>query len=221
MQREDFAAHYPATLYDHYSERFLDAYDYWIIRRLMQLLRDPSADATLLDIGAGTARLLCKIGRQKFAQHLTLIGLDYFHEMVEIARKNVEQASLSQRILIGQSDVHNLPFANGTVRYVLSRSTVHHWRDPVSALWEIHRVLEPRGLALIYEISRTATTDAMAKFNDLRRMANIEPSRMDEKYTPEELWQFVTAAGLEANAELRAPKMGWMALGMELQIRKD
>jgi ubiquinone/menaquinone biosynthesis C-methylase UbiE len=110
--------------------------------------------------------------------------------------------------------------SRAAVRYVLSRSTIHHWSDPVKALREIHRVLEPQGVALVFEISRTANANAIARFNDMRRLASVEASRMNEKYTPEELWQFVRSAGLEAEAELLVPKMGLMSLGMELKISK-
>ena len=220
MQRENFAAHYPASLYDLYSERFLGVYDDWVIRRLRQLFRNTPSDGILLDIGTGTARLLCKLALQDTFSQLKLIGVDYFHDMVSIAKQNVEKSRLGDRIAIEQADAHDLPFESGAVRYILSRSTIHHWSDPVKALEEIYRVLEPQGAALIYEISRTANADAIARFNELRRMANVEASRMEEKYTPEELWEFVKSAGLETKAELLAPKMGLMSLGIELKIIK-
>ncbi len=220
MERADFSAHYPASLYDRYAERFLGAYDDWVIRRLAQLLRDAPPDAVLLDVGTGTGRLLCRLAARKGFERLRLVGVDFFDEMVAIARRNVLSLGLAERIRIEPADVHALPFATGTVRYVFSRSTVHHWRDPVRALAEIHRVLEPGGLALVYEIRRGARPAAMARFNELRRKAEVEESRTEEKYTPEELWQFVRAAGLAELAQLLAPEMGMMALGMELQIVK-
>ena len=155
-----------------------------------------------------------------FRSQMKFIGVDHFSEMVSIAKQNVASSGLADRISIEQADVHDLPFGSGAVRYVLSRSTIHHWSDPIKALREIHRVLEPQGVALVYEISRTANADAIAIFNDKRRMANVEPSRMGEKYTPKEVWEFVKAGGLESEAELLVPKMGLMSVGMELKIGK-
>ncbi len=220
MERADVSAHYPARLYDRYAERFLGVYDDWVIRRLGQLLRDAPPQSVLLDVGTGTGRLLCRIARRRGFERLRLVGVDYFDEMVEIARRNVQSLGLADRIRVESADVHDLPFATGSVRYVFSRSTVHHWRDPVRALGEIHRVLEPGGLALVYEIRRGARPEALAKFNELRRSAEVEESRTEEKYTPDELWRFVEAAGLAEHALLLAPQVGMMALGMELQVVK-
>ena len=220
MQRQNFSAHYPASLYDSFSERFLNVYDNWVIRRLMQRFRETSPGAVLLDIGTGTGRLLCKIAHQSFFQQLHIVGLDYFGEMIDIVRQNVNSSGLGRRITILQADVHNLPFSSRRVRFIFSRSTLHHWIDPIKALGEIHRVLEPQGVALIYEINRAANIEAVAKFNEVRRMADVEASRLEEKYTPEEVWQFVKESGLESEAELVVPKMGLMSLGMELNIIK-
>jgi ubiquinone/menaquinone biosynthesis C-methylase UbiE len=113
MQRENFAAHYPAPLYDRYSEGSLSAYDNWVIRRLTQVFQRISPEAILLDIGTGTARLLCKIARHSFFSQLKLVGLDYFSEMVSIAKTNVKSFGLAERITIEQADVHDLSFESG------------------------------------------------------------------------------------------------------------
>jgi ubiquinone/menaquinone biosynthesis C-methylase UbiE len=220
MERQNFSAHYPASLYDSFSQRFLDIYDTWVMRRLAQLCRNAPPGSAFLDVGTGTARLLLKMAAQKPFDPLRLIGADYFAEMTAIAGKNVAEAGLDEKIKIIQADAHSLPFLTGRVRYVFSRSTVHHWQDPVRALREIHRVLEPGGAAMIYEINREASPEAMARFNEVRRSAEVEASRRDEKYTPDEVWQFVKSAGLDTVSELLAPKMGMMSLGMELIINK-
>lgn len=220
MDRQNFSAHYPASLYDSFSQRFLDIYDTWVMRRLAQLCGNAPQGSVFLDVGTGTARLLLKMAPQKAFAPLRLIGSDYFAEMTSIAEKNVAEAGLKEKIEIIQADAHSLPFLAGSVRHVFSRSTVHHWEDPVKALQEMHRVLKPGGAAMIYEINREASSEAMARFNEARRNAQVEDSRREEKYTPDEVWQFVKAAGLDACSELVAPKMGFMSLGMELTINK-
>ena len=220
MERQNFSAHYPASLYDSFSQRFLDIYDTWVMRRLAQLCRNAPQGSAFLDVGTGTARLLLKMAAQKAFGPLRLIGADYFDEMTSIAGKNVAEAGLGEKIEIVQADAHSLPFLTGGVRYVFSRSTVHHWEDPVKALREIHRVLGPGGAAMIYEINRDASPEAMARFNEARSNAEVEASRREEKYSTGEVWEFVKSAGLDACSELVAPKMGFMSLGMELVINK-
>ena len=220
MERNDFSAHYSADLYDRMADRFLEAYDDWLLRRLMQQV-PAGEDATLLDVGTGTARLLCRMAEREHFRNLRLTGMDHFDDMIQVAIRNVTELGLAHRIAIESGDVHALPRANGSVRYIISRSTVHHWRDPILALQEIHRVLEPGGSAFIYEINRDANPAAMARFNQLRNQAGVENSRRDEKYSPEQIWSFVCSAGLDKLSTLVAPKNGMMSLGMELRIQKE
>ncbi len=220
MERNDFPAHYSADLYDRMANRFLEAYDDWLLRRLMQQI-PAGEDATLLDVGTGTARLLCRMAESEHFRNLRLTGMDYFDDMVQVASSNVTELGLAHRIAIEYGDVHALPHANGSVRYIISRSTVHHWRDPILALKEIHRVLVLGGSAFIYEINRDANPAAMARFNQLRNQAGVENSRRDEKYSPEQIWNFICSAGLDKLSTLVAPKNGMMSLGMELCIKKE
>jgi ubiquinone/menaquinone biosynthesis C-methylase UbiE len=47
-----------------------------------------------------------------------------------------------------------LPFANETFDRVVSTGSLHHWKDPLQALSEAHRVVKAGGYALLYDLVR-------------------------------------------------------------------
>jgi ubiquinone/menaquinone biosynthesis C-methylase UbiE len=218
--RTNLHVHYSAELYDSYSAAFLSYYDTVLMARLYAMRRKYPLDGPLIDLGTGTAQLLLKMAPRAEFSGLVMVGTDYYRDMVEMALANVEAAGLSERIRIVEADVHALPFDSGSFANAISRSTIHHWADPPAALREIDRVLRPGGWAIIHDVRRDPPASALAAFNKLRADAGVEPSRLDEKYTPDEVSAFAAEAGLGGRYILHTPKQGLAALGMELFFRK-
>ena len=82
------------------------------------------------------------------------------------------------------------------------------------------RLLKRGGVAIIHEPRRDPAPEALAEFNRLRAEQGIEPARMDEKYTSEEVRGFLAEAGLNRNGMVLTPMQGPGALGMEVRISK-
>jgi ubiquinone/menaquinone biosynthesis C-methylase UbiE len=72
-----------------------------------------------------------------------------------------------------------LPLPDASVDLVVSTLSMHHWDDPPAALCELHRVLRPGGEARIYDVRFAA-------------------------YSPRELGDFATRAGLDPRHLVRA-----------------
>jgi ubiquinone/menaquinone biosynthesis C-methylase UbiE len=216
-QRDNFPVHYSAEAYDRFTHGFLGRFDRFLSDRLVQELRS-NTGRRLLDVGCGTSRFLMRLAGLAELKGTSLIGLDYYADMIQVSRENVVRECLVDRIELVQGDAHHLPFANGVLAFVVSRSTLHHWADPVAALLEIRRVLTPGGVALIHEVRRDSDPAALAAFNSLRDEAGIESSRLEEKFTVAEIRRFLTVAGLEKEAQLFAPAKGYASLGCEIRI---
>lgn len=219
--RADRPVAYSAGDYDRYTARFVQVYDAMATRRVIGAFEQRPEGDLLLDVGTGTGQLLLQIAEMPQLRKLRMIGLDYFNDMVECASRNVEVAGLTERIRIMFGDVHALPMPDCSVDIVISRSTVHHWRDPALALREIYRVLAPDGVAFIHDIRRDAPEDVIAAFNDARKDAGVPLNNMAEKYTVEEIRVFVEQAGLTRSCSIRAPSQGAGSIGMELRIKKS
>lgn len=209
-----------AEQYDRYSLRDGNPWDQLLIDRLLEESEHLPREGRLLDIGAATAVLLVKLAAVERFANAELIGSDYFEDMVVEARLRVERAAVSHRIRIDREDVHALSYPDGYARWIISRSTIHHWSRPVTAFQEIHRVLAPGGIAIIHDIRRDAAPDAIARFNAWRAAAGVGRSVLEEKYTAGEVRSMCRDAGIEHSAVVVAPETGPGAMGFELRITK-
>ena len=106
----------------------------------------------ILDIGSGPGHLL--IAMQKLLPETRLVGVDISSAMVAQARRNLEKCRQASQIEVRVADANALPFADEEFRCVVSTGSLHHWKDPIQALSEAHRVLKPGGYALIYDLVR-------------------------------------------------------------------
>ncbi|MCP4115548.1 MAG: class I SAM-dependent methyltransferase [Desulfobacteraceae bacterium] len=106
----------------------------------------------ILDIGTGPGRLLRAMG--KAFPDTRLIGVDISPSMVETARQNMEKYGRNPLMEVRVANANALPFGDGTFDRVVSTGSLHHWKDPFSALSEAHRVLKVNGCALMYDLVR-------------------------------------------------------------------
>lgn len=138
-----------ATLYDRLTGSR-------IFQRHYQLVAEEIAryatQGELLDVGTGPGWLLLKV--HDLSPGLRLTGLDASPAMVERARMHLERAGLSDAIQIVLGNADKMPFPDASFTTVVSTGSIHHWKDAMSGLNEVHRVLKPGGLALIYDLVR-------------------------------------------------------------------
>lgn len=114
-----------------------------VLQHLIQLIGQyPFApNATVLDIGCGTGRLLELLGHCFPGTALT--GLDLAPNMLQQAAER-----LPATVRLVQGDAEQLPFGNSSFQMVLSSSTFQ-WLDTLQCCFEeVRRVLEPEGLFL-------------------------------------------------------------------------
>lgn len=119
------------------------------------------AQGTLLDVGTGPGWLLLKL--HEAAPGMRLVGLDASPAMVAQAQRNAEQAGLATKIEVTAGHAGHLPFPDGTVDLVVSTGSIHHWKEPVAALNEVHRVLKSGGQALVYDLATDTPAEALGE----------------------------------------------------------
>jgi ubiquinone/menaquinone biosynthesis C-methylase UbiE len=92
--------------------------------------------------------------------------------MVTQALRNLELRRQDPLIEVRIADANALPFADETFHCVVSTGSLHHWKDPIDALSEAHRVLKAGGYALIYDLVRdmpkALCKDVRARFGTFR-----------------------------------------------------
>ena len=100
-----------------------------------------------LDIGSGPAMLAIAVAHK--APEMQVIAVDFSDDSLMIARENIKNAQLEDRISARKGDVHHLPFADGHVNLIVSRGSMFFWKDLLDAFQEMYRVLAPGGAAYI------------------------------------------------------------------------
>ena len=112
-------------------------------------------DAEILDLGTGTALIPIELCRQH--PSCRVLAIDLSAHMLNLAKGNIEVASLRERILLDRVDGKKLPYADGRFVAVISNSIVHHIPEPKTALAEAWRVLAAGGLIFVRDLLRPET----------------------------------------------------------------
>lgn len=112
-----------------------------VVERLIGLLQaEGVCPARLLDVGAGTGRLLAKL-RELYPAALA-VGADLALGMCRTASAHLAP----QGVQLVNADAERLPFADGSFDLVLSSSTFQWLSSLDHAFAEVKRVLSPGGL---------------------------------------------------------------------------
>jgi SAM-dependent methyltransferase len=123
----------------------------------------------------------------------TAIGIDVSWEIVARARRRT-----TGKALFVTADARHLPFAEGTVDFILSTSTLDHFPDPSDlgrSLRELARILKPNGRLIVTLDNRQNV------FDPLLRMAfllGLVPYFIGRSYRMRELIDELKASGLKA-----------------------
>jgi malonyl-CoA O-methyltransferase len=112
-----------------------------VVRLLEQVQREVGQSQRILDVGAGTGRLMAGLHRLN-PQALT-VGVDLAFGMCRTARDNLLDRD---DVYLLNSDAEQLPFAAGVFDLVISTSTYQWLSHLETAFREAYRVLAPGGM---------------------------------------------------------------------------
>ena len=85
----------------------------------------------------------------------------------------------------------SLPYPDGYFDAVISTGSLHHWKDPVSGLNDVYRVIRPGGHALVYDLIRKIpadiTSQVKSQFGSFRFTLLFLHSLEEPFYSPAEM----------------------------------
>ncbi|MDH3475908.1 MAG: class I SAM-dependent methyltransferase, partial [Rhodospirillales bacterium] len=103
----------------------------------------------LLDIGTGTGRVIEILGpRVRRA-----VGVDLSHEMLTVARSNLERAQL-RNCLVRHGDMYQLPLQGGSFDAVTIHQVLHFAERPAAVIAEAGRLLRPGGRLIVVDFAK-------------------------------------------------------------------
>ena len=113
-----------------------------IARRL-----DAPKDAMFLDAGCGSCAKAILLAARGFM----VTGSDFSADALALAQQTVHHHRYSDRIVLRQGDLLNLPFRDGEFSYILCWGVLMHVPEVERALAELARVLAPGGTLVTSE----------------------------------------------------------------------
>ena len=135
-----------------------------------------SGGKTILDIGTGPGVLPIEIART--FSNCKITGIDLSGKMIEIASKNKasrrwQGSRVQENVEFKIMDAKRLEFPSNTFDMVISTGSLHHWKEPVKVIDEIHRCLKPGSEAWIYDGYADAKDEDIDK--SVRKILKIFP----------------------------------------------
>ena len=181
-----------------------DAMDHAEVNRrfVADFLQAGTATGTILDVGTGTAQIPIEFCRQS-AEGL-IVAIDLAEEMLRIARQNVMNAGLTERIRLERVNARGLPFPDGAFNAVMSNSIIHHIPEPSGAFAEMVRVCAIGGRLFLRDLLRPSDEKTLRNLvemyagdaNDHQRA--MFANSLHAALTLEEVRDIVTTLGFKA-----------------------
>ena len=114
----------------------------------------PGRGGEILDVGTGPGRIairLCQADRG-----VRVLGVDLAGPMLDIGRRNVADAELTDRVRFARGDAKSLPFPDGRFEALISNTIIHHIPEPAEALAEMVRLVAVGGTLFVRDLARPA-----------------------------------------------------------------
>jgi len=184
-------------------------------RRVAALL---APGAKVLEVAPGPGYFaieLAKLG------NYPITGLDISKTFVEIAQKNAAQAGVRAEFRHGS--VSNMPFESDQFDFLFCRAAFKNFSEPVRALQEMRRVLKAGGRALIIDLRRDASLEAINEavsrmrlgiFSRVFTRLAFRLMLLKRAYTKREFEQLLT------QTQFRSIKIEETLIGMDIWLEK-
>ncbi len=194
-----------ARWYDRATRKSLSEFQS-LAQRISDGLRD---GAQVLEVAPGPgffAIALAKLG------NYDVTGLDVSRTFVEIARHNAREEMA--QVDFQQGDAAHMPFEDERFDLVLCRAAFKNFSEPVKALAEMRRVLQPGGKAVVIDLKKdTPRKEIDAHIDQMKAgLANslfmkwtFRLMLLRRAYTREDFHDFVVQSGWQRYEIAEAP----------------
>ncbi|MEK7284877.1 MAG: class I SAM-dependent methyltransferase [Chloroflexota bacterium] len=175
-------------LYDPSRRDIFNFIDETKVRYLRPML---PAGGNAIEIGAGSGRLLIRLGLER---PYRLVALDYAAYSTRAVRENYRRAGRRGHVVL--ADARSLPFPVASFDVVLSGGLLEHFRDPAPILSEMARVLRPGGLFYADIVPRKVSLYRWAERDRMRRDEHMAEGIYESDLSKAAWRDLVRASGL-------------------------
>lgn len=192
-----------------------DQMDHAEVNRLFvdDLLAFDNVGSDILDLGTGTARIPIELCQR--IEDCRVLAIDMAASMLDLAKLNVELASLTERIFLQQTDAKKMPYEDGEFDTTMSNSIIHHLPDPEPAVREAVRVTKPGGMLFFRDLSRPASQSELETFVEMYAGTESEHAKqmfadsLAAALTVDEFQQMIVPLGFAAETVVMTSDRHW------------
>lgn len=161
-----------------------------------------SPGGRVLDVATGTADVALEIAAST-PDNITIVGVDFSPQMVELGRIKVKQSQFSERISLQVAPCESIPFEDNSFDSATIAFGIRNVVDRLCGLKEMLRVLKPDGKIVILEFSnpRSKVFKALYNFYFMRILPVIGGLLSDfgaYKYLPDSVLEFPSQEDFKA-----------------------
>jgi ubiquinone/menaquinone biosynthesis C-methylase UbiE len=151
----------------------------------------------------------------------TVTGLDISETFVQIAKDKAAEAGVAVDFRHGNASA--MPFDEESFDFIICCAAFKNFSDPVGALEEMHRVLRPGGYALINDLRKDVSKEAVDK--DVAEMQLGGLSKMFTKYAlrsflPRRAYLKSEFEALISHTSFRTYDIHASPLALDVELRK-
>jgi ubiquinone/menaquinone biosynthesis C-methylase UbiE len=125
-------------------------------KEAQEIARQLPGRSDVLEVAPGPGFLaieLAKLGSYR------IVGLDISQSFIRIATENATKAGVE--VTFREGNASSMPFEPDSFDFVYCRAAFKNFSEPVQALREMYRVLKPGGKAVIHDLRRDASPEAI------------------------------------------------------------
>lgn len=160
------------------------------LARLREIAAAVPKRPVVLDLGCGAGHASFAVA--SVAESVT--AFDLSPEMLSVVAGAARDRGF-ENISTRQGNVASLPFADASFCMVVTRFSAHHWQDVPAALREVKRVLKPRGMLVIIDIT---APEAPLYDTTLQAVELLRDGSHVRDYRPSEWLHMLGDAGFKA-----------------------
>jgi len=150
-----------------------------------------------------------------------IVGLDISQTFVRIASDNAKRAGVE--VEFRQGNASSMPFDSGSFDFIYCRAAFKNFSEPIQAIHEMHRVLKPRGTAVIVDLRKDASGSdinaaveemGLDRINSVLTKLIFKHSLLKRAYSQEEFRRMASQTPF-ATCAIKAA-----SIGMEVSLHK-
>ncbi len=208
---------YQTSFWDEGGRQYEDLVEERAIRRLL-----PERGELLLELGAGAGR-----NTPRYKGFKQVVLLDYSLSQLQQAQTRLGR---NQHFIYVAADIYQLPFVDGLFDCATMIRTLHHMADPLKALQQVRRTLQPQAIFLL-EYANKRNLKSILRFLAGRQkwspftLQSVEFERLNFDFHPLSIrgWLKESNFRLEKQLAVSYFRLGWFKklLPLDVLVRLD